>query len=297
MCGLSIGFVAKQKQAERPSSISEIFPLKLRSCLFVFGGKVNVLSHRKGRKKRTIGADIPEPNENVTMTMGNKTLVDAVFADTGLDGFLDSLKRDQGDRVSLEVTALVSNSNEMTGMSVSRMDRMLGDDVVREECGLGSDPRSVYRTIERIGRNSDAVVRFLGTALKERYGVTMETIFMDWTSMYFESPGNSVVRFGYSRDHRPNRPQVTVGLSVDEGSGMPVGLTVMPGDIPFQEHHRVCVQGPQTRDRLETCQMHLSGCGERKDPDIVPGAVLLIDDTFPVSGVQNEDGGIDIRGT
>jgi len=165
------------------------------------------------------------------MTMGNKTLVDAVFADTRLNAFLDSLKRDQGDSVSSETAALVANSMEMTGISVGRMDRMLEDDVVRSEYDLGSDPRSIYRTIERIGRSSDGIVRFLGRALKEIYGVGMETVFIDWTSMYFEAPANDIIRFGYSRDRRPDRPQVTVGLSIDKGSGMPFGLTVMPGNV------------------------------------------------------------------
>ena len=48
------------------------------------------------RYRNKIHAKIPEPNDNVTMTMGNKTVVDAVFSDTGLDGFLEGLKRSQG---------------------------------------------------------------------------------------------------------------------------------------------------------------------------------------------------------
>ena len=50
--------------------------------------------------------------------------------------------------------------------------------------------------------------------------------------MYFEAPANgTVVRFGHSRDRRLDRPRVVVGLSVDQESGMPVGLTVMPENI------------------------------------------------------------------
>ena len=72
-----------------------------------------------------IHARIPEPNDNVTMTVGNKAVVDAVFADTGLDNFLDGLKRSQGNSVAAETAALVANSVEMTGISVNRIDRIL----------------------------------------------------------------------------------------------------------------------------------------------------------------------------
>ena len=46
-----------------------------------------------------------------------------------------------------------------------------------------------------------------------------------------EAPTNIMVRFGYSRDHRSDRPQVNVGLSMDMDSGMPIGLTMSPGNI------------------------------------------------------------------
>ena len=190
---------------------------------------MNTLAEKRTRRK--MSAKIPEPNDNVTMTMGNKILVDSVLRDTGLNVFLNGLKREQGDNVSDEVAALVSNSIEMTGISINRLDRMLVSPAIRKEYGLGSDARSIYRTVERIGKRSDDIVKYLGNVLKERYDVSMNTIFMDWTSMYFEAQPNNLIRFGYSRDHRPDRPQVTVGLSIDKDSGMPVGLTVMPGNV------------------------------------------------------------------
>ena len=66
----------------------------------------------------------------------------------------------------------------------------------------------------------------------------MDTVFMDWTSMYFEAPQKGIIRVRYSRDKRPDRPQVTVRLSVDGESGMPVGLTVNPGNILDKTHFK-----------------------------------------------------------
>ncbi len=186
-----------------------------------------------------IHARIPKPNNNITMTVGNKVLVESVFSDTGLVDFLDDLKRKQGNSVAVETIALVANSVEMTGLSVRRLDRILEDERVRAEYGLGANaPRSIYRTVERLGENSDAIVGFLGKTLKTRYGVGMDTVFLDWTSMYFEAPPNWFVKRGYSRDHRPDRPQVTVGLSMDRSTGMPVGLTIKPGNILDVTHFK-----------------------------------------------------------
>ena len=143
----------------------------------------------KMRRRTVINAKIPRPNDNVAMTMGNKALVDAVFSDTGLDVFLDSLKRSQGESVSSEVKALVSNSAEMTGISINRLDRMLSDDIVRREYGLGNaDVRSIYRTVERIGKRSDVIVSFIGDTVRRSYGVGMNIVFMGWTSMVFRGP-------------------------------------------------------------------------------------------------------------
>ena len=38
--------------------------------------------------------------------------------------------------------------------------------------------------------------------LRTKYNVNMDVVFTDWTSMYFETSPNSVIKFGYSRDHR-----------------------------------------------------------------------------------------------
>ena len=189
------------------------------------------------RRRNRINISMPEPNGNYSMTLGNKVIVDAVFRDTGLDALLDSLKRNQGTSVSNEIKALVANSIEMTGISVNRLDRLMERKEFRSEYGLGSGAaRSIYRTVERIGNHSGEIVRFLGKRLKQSYGVGMDTVFVDWTSMYFEAPQNSFIRVGYSRDHRPDRPQVTVGLSMDKESGMPIGLTINPGNMMDVTH-------------------------------------------------------------
>ncbi|MDR0523528.1 MAG: transposase [Candidatus Methanoplasma sp.] len=179
----------------------------------------------------------PAPNGNETVRIGWLDLARGAMAATGLDEFLDGMKRAQGAPLSAEAAALVACSAEMTGVSLSRLDRMLEGGAAREEHGLGgSSAKSLYRAVERLGRCSDEIVAFLGESLKARFGVAMGTVMVDWTSMYFEAPARGIVRFGYSRDRRPDRPQVTVGVAMDAASGMPVGLTVNPGNTVDATH-------------------------------------------------------------
>ena len=148
------------------------------------------------------------------------------------DSGLNESKRSQGNSVAAETVAPVADSVEMAGSSVNRSDRMSDNDIVRGEYGSNANaPRPICRTVERLGRNSDAIVSFLGDVLKKRYGVGMDTVFMDRASMYFEASQKGIVRVGCSRYHRPDRPQVTAGSSMDEGPGMPIGSTVDPGNI------------------------------------------------------------------
>lgn len=87
------------------------------------------------------------------------------------------------------MAALVVNSIEMTEIPVNRIDKILVEDVIREEYGLGARvSRSVYCTLGRLGENSNAVVRSLRDVLKKRYDVMMDAVFMGWTSLFFEPP-------------------------------------------------------------------------------------------------------------
>jgi transposase len=60
----------------------------------------------------------------------------------------------------------------------------------------------------------------------ERFRLAVETIHYDLTSILFHGAykGSSWVEFGYSRDHRPDRPQVNIGLSTTAD-----GEVVLPG--------------------------------------------------------------------
>ena len=173
-----------------------------------------------------------QTNDNVTVSAGVPWAVDHVFEHFMLSDVLDPLKREQGTKVSDAMKVLVAQSMQMVGMSVNAMEAAASDPRTSELTGYGVfSQQDLYRTIDRAGENSDVIVKHLCCCLKDIEGADMNTVFIDWTSMCFESQTDRMIRFGYSRDHRPDLPQVMVGLSVDKDTGMPIGLTVNRGNM------------------------------------------------------------------
>jgi transposase len=58
----------------------------------------------------------------------------------------------------------------------------------------------------------------------------LDLVFFDTTSIYFEGEGgDSIGQYGYSKDHRPDRKQMVVGVILD-GQGRPVCCELWPGN-------------------------------------------------------------------
>jgi len=72
-----------------------------------------------------------------------------------------------------------------------------------------------YWTEEAIGQVETALTLRLG----ERYGLRLHTLVWDASSCYFEAQTNALVQFGYSRDHRPDCPQIGTDLFIDVDHG------------------------------------------------------------------------------
>jgi transposase len=60
---------------------------------------------------------------------------------------------------------------------------------------------------------------------------------MDWSSLILWGDKSSIGKYGYSRDHRPDKKQVTFGITeLASPINIPIGLTINPGNINDQNH-------------------------------------------------------------
>jgi transposase len=110
---------------------------------------------------------------------------------------------------------------------------------------LGVAPQKVhtdrlYAGLDRLLPHKEALEKHLRQRLGELFELKYDLLLYDITSTYFEgdAEGNPLAQRGYSRDSRPDRPQVCIGLVVTE-DGFPLGYEIFAGNT----HDSTTVQG------------------------------------------------------
>src|SRR5918999_384706 len=111
-------------------------------------------------------------------------------------------------------------------------------DALWRQLGVDRALDSVLASADAEGKVQEAV--FFSVA--DLLNLEVDLLFFDTTSSYFEiededeegeEGGEALRRFGHSKDHRSDRPQVVIGLAVTR-TGIPVRVWVWPGNTADQ---------------------------------------------------------------
>jgi transposase len=87
----------------------------------------------------------------------------------------------------------------------------------------------LYRALDALWPHKDELCRHLQARYGQLFGSTFDFLFYDITSTYFE--GTTQGKRGYSRDNRPDCPQVCIGL-VATKEGLPIAFEIFDGNRP-----------------------------------------------------------------
>ena len=93
----------------------------------------------------------------------------------------------------------------------------------------------LLRAMDFLHRHKDLLEVAFARKLMTLFDLEVDLVFYDVTSVYFETdgpdeePGSTLRQHGYSRDHRPDLPQVVVGLVMTR-SGIPLAHHVWKGN-------------------------------------------------------------------
>jgi len=129
----------------------------------------------------------------------------------------------------LTVARFCSPSSELQ-IAQSWYDKTALDDLMGVSTDRVNDDR-LYRALDVLLPHKDALCKHLQDRYGELFGETFDFLFYDVTSTYFEGSalGNPQAKRGYSRDNRPDCPQVCIGL-VTSREGLPLAFEVFDGN-------------------------------------------------------------------
>ena len=172
---------------------------------------------------------------------GTVWLLDGLWKSLGIDAALGEVLDRRRFRTQVErvLFALVANRAVAPASKLAAADWVSWDVAVPDLARMDAD--QAYRAMDLlIDADTGAHARVQETvffAVANLLNLDVDVLFFDTTSSYFElddedDPGGALStlrRFGKSKDHRPDLPQVVIGLAVTR-EGIPVRCWVWPGN-------------------------------------------------------------------
>lgn len=167
-------------------------------------------------EKVTIQRSLPHGNVNAVLTTLHKL---------GLEQLISSRPCRERDLVlSMIVDRVISPGSKL---SCSRgMKKETAQNTLAEELNLGNvDVHELYDAMDWLLERQNRIENKL--AKKHLKGGSL--VLFDVSSSYYTGRKSSLRQYGYSRDHRTDRPQIVYGLLCDT-EGRPISVEVLPGN-------------------------------------------------------------------
>ena len=99
------------------------------------------------------------------------------------------------------------------------------------------EQRTLFRAIETIGTNYEEVILDIQDILFSQYDFSHTDVNMDWSSLILWGDKSTLGKYGYSRDHRPDKKQITFGVAeLRKPINIPIGFTIAKGNLNDQIH-------------------------------------------------------------
>jgi transposase len=165
---------------------------------------------------------------------GSVAAVDTLFGRLGLDRHFEAVgAKRKAQCLADTIEVLVANRLCAPGSKRRTIVEWLDNVALPESVAVPSLDQC-YRAIDALADAKAATEEHLYAALTDLTNLDLRLVCYDLTSTYFETasgPSTSFPSraFGYSRDHRSDRPQVVIGLLVT-GDGIPIAHEVFAGN-------------------------------------------------------------------
>ena len=93
----------------------------------------------------------------------------------------------------------------------------------------------LYRSMDFLSEHKEEIERALFNRGRTLFDTQIDLVLFDTTTVYFEGEGpDEFAQYGYSKDHRPDRKQILVGVAMSR-CGYPLSCEFWPGNTSDQK--------------------------------------------------------------
>jgi transposase len=214
-----------------------------------------------------------------TKNLGRIALIKPVLDAIGIRKIVDEyapMERDRGISNGEAVEVLVLN--RLTSPTpLYRVEDWASEYALEEAYGISpaevNDDR-LARALDSIFPKMEEIEADVSLRMMSEYHIKPDLIHFDFTSMYFEGAydESDFLKLGYSRDQKPDKKQINVGIDVDASEGMPLFHTCYDGNVPDP---RMAVENlRKIRERLKPDHMIMVGDRSAMDGEV---ALMIVD--------------------
>jgi transposase len=120
------------------------------------------------------------------------------------------------------------------------------------EKGIKPKYQHYLRTLDYLAKSKEKIEGLLFGRLTDLFSLSLNLIFYDLTSTYFEGSSCPLAEFGYSRDRRPDKKQIVLGLLVTD-EGLPIAHQIYNGNISDKTTLKETIDTLKKRFSIKRC--------------------------------------------
>lgn len=175
-------------------------------------------------------------SKNISFPIGTIATVQKYSDKLNFYSIFGKYKKKGRDITSL-VEALISY--KMTdNLSISKASDWINQKEVLQKFNLNFfEERTLFRVLEILGKNIEETLFDTQDRIFKKYTFEHTNINLDWSSIVLYGEKANLGKHGYSRDHRPDKKQLTIGVAeLAAPINIPITLTVNQGNMNDMKH-------------------------------------------------------------
>src|SRR3989338_3978797 len=163
-------------------------------------------------KQTKLRTEMIERTSNISFPIGTIIVVEEYFDKLNFSSVFGKYKK-KGLEINVLTQALVSY--KLTeNLSISKASEWINRTEVLNRYHLKAfEERTLFRVLEIVGKNCEEIIFDIQNILFEKYQFEHTNINMDWTSLVLYGDKATLGKYGYSRDHRLDKKQITLGVA------------------------------------------------------------------------------------